>query len=137
MWSSDTQDTCCHEPVATVTDLLRGLCDHRDNTVSLPMLPMQEQGRPDMSCKRLRKIHFRVRDEVAEIGSVTQWYTESEWNEIRGEVTDRGGIGSERRETEREEESVGERELTRVCWYLRAFLCDASAAIDTLSLTQK
>lgn len=26
---------------------------------------------------------------------------------------------------------------TRVCWYLRAFLCDASAAIDTLSLIQK
>lgn len=28
-------------------------------------------------------------------------------------------------------------EPTRVCWYLRAFLCDASAAIDTLSLIQK
>lgn len=27
--------------------------------------------------------------------------------------------------------------LTRVCLYLRAFLSDASAAIDTLSLTQK
>lgn len=36
--------------------------------------------------------------------------------------------------------SVKERsaeEPTRVCWYLRAFLCDASAAIDTLSLIQK
>jgi len=36
----------------------------------------------------------------------------------------------ERKEKQRET-------LTRVCLYLRAFLSDASAAIDTLSLTQK
>lgn len=37
--SSDT-DACCHDPVATVTDLLRGLRDHRYQTVPPPMLPM-------------------------------------------------------------------------------------------------
>lgn len=40
-------------------------------------------------------------------------------------------------EKEEEEEEDRGRRLTRVCLYLRAFLSDASAAIDTLSLTQK
>lgn len=40
-------------------------------------------------------------------------------------------------EAEDEEEEARGRRLTRVCLYLRAFLSDASAAIDTLSLTQK
>ena len=51
--------------------------------------------------------------------------------------TDRWTKTERRSDGERRNKRKERGTLTRVCLYLRAFLSDASAAIDTLSLTQK
>lgn len=55
--------------------------------------------------------------------------------EVEADKQTKNDRGSTERERENKRNERGT--LTRVCLYLRAFLSDASAAIDTLSLTQK